>query len=127
MAMVHKVAVVKARYGSIAKICIFIAATLLVGCRISVNITTISPQDETITFDKTDDIVLAPGSVLQVTINESFDSYEWMLDSAILAGQNSSTVTVDCTPLAFGVHHLSAFVEKNGQLYSTNLRFWIEN
>jgi hypothetical protein len=94
---------------------------------ISIIITVTSPQNETITFDHVDDIVVAPGSALQVTINESFNSYKWMLDGAILAGQNSATVTIDSTPLAFGVHHLSAFVEKNGHLYSETLRFRIEN
>jgi hypothetical protein len=94
---------------------------------ISITITVISPQNETITFDRADDIVMTPGSTLQVTISESFDTYGWMLDGSILVGQISATASVDCTPLALGVHHLTTFVEKDGHLYSETLRFRVEN
>jgi hypothetical protein len=94
---------------------------------ISITITVTSPQNETITFSQVEDIVVAAGSTLLVAISEGFDSYEWMLDGAILPGQTSATVNFDCTPLTIGVHHLTAFVEKSGLLYSKTLRFRIEN
>ena len=94
---------------------------------ISITITVTSPQNETITFSQVEDIVVAAGSTLMVSISEGFDSYEWMLDGVILPGQTSATVTVDCSPLTLGVHHLTAFVEKSGLLYSKTLRFRIEN
>jgi len=94
---------------------------------ISLVVTVTSPQDETITFDHLDDIVVSPGSLLKVTIDEAFDSYAWMLDGSVLAGQSTATASVVTAPLALGPHHLTAFVEKNGHLYSDTLRFRVEN
>jgi hypothetical protein len=119
----------QSKHSSIAEIVALIVPILLVGCRmpLSMSITVTSPQNETITFNQVDDIAVAPSSVLQVTIREGFDSYEWMLDGEILNGQTSAIVTIDCAPIELGVHQLAAFVEKNGQLYSKTLRFRIEN
>jgi len=105
------------------------ATALLVGCsnEVDISIVTASPQNETITFSQVEDFTVASGSVVDVTIAETFDSYEWMLDGATLAGDTSATVSIDTLPLSTGVHHLSAFVGKHGLFYSPNLRFRIEN
>ena len=94
---------------------------------ISMTITVTSPQDEIITFDHPDDIIVAWGSIMVAVISEVFDSYEWMLDGNILVGQTTATVSIDCATLDPGVHHLTVFVQKNGNLFSKNLRFVVEN
>jgi dolichyl-phosphate-mannose--protein O-mannosyl transferase len=106
---------------------------LLCGCPISskmeklFTITVSSPEDETITFDQADDVVVAPDATLTVAVAESFDWYEWVLYGLDLSAQSSSSVNIDCASLWPGVHHLVAYVGKNGTLYSSTLRFRIEN
>ena len=119
----------KARLWAMASVITLAATALVVGCsnEVDISIVTASPQNETITFDHEDDVVLAPEALLQVTVAETFDSYEWMLDGATLAGQTSATVSIDAIPLSTGVHHLSVFVEDSGLFYSKTLRFRIEN
>lgn len=90
-------------------------------------ITVTSPQNESMTFSQADDIVVAPGAVLHVGISESFDSYAWAVDGVLLAAQASATADIDCTDLALGVHHVSAFVTLRGKSYAKTLRFRIEN
>ena len=95
--------------------------------QIGFTITVTSPSDEPITFDRADDITVGTAAMLAITIGEGFDSYSWMLDGATLQGQEAANVTVDCGTLDPGVHHVTAFVTKNGLLYSRGLRFVIEN
>ena len=94
---------------------------------LSFTITVRSPEDETITFDQTEDVVVAPDSILTVSIAETFDSYKWSLYGIDLSSQTSNSVDIDCQQLWPGVHHLTLFVEKNELLYSETLRFRIEN
>jgi hypothetical protein len=124
-----EVAVMNSKLRSFSPIVILYASILFVGCKmpISMDVTTTLPPNETITFDQDDDVVIAPGSMLQVAISESFNSYQWMLDGAVLVGQTSAVTTVDSTSLPLGVHHLSALVEKNELRYSGTLRFFVEN
>jgi hypothetical protein len=119
----------KDRLCALASVVAFAAISLLVGCtsKVDVNIVTTSPLNETITFSQVEDFTVAAGSVVDVTVAETFDSYEWMLDGATLAGETSATVSIDTILLSTGVHHLSAFVGKHGLFYSRTLRFRIEN
>jgi hypothetical protein len=103
------------------------ATTHVLEGSVSITITATSPQNETITFNESDDIVVAPDAVLSITIGETFDSYAWLLDGAVLSGQTSATVSINCSLLAPGVHHVTVFVHKNGLMYSKTLRFRIEN
>jgi hypothetical protein len=94
---------------------------------LELTITVTTPQDQTITFNQVDDIVVDFGSTLTVTIGETFDSYSWNLDGATLSGQSAATVSINSGTLALGVHHLAAFVVKNGLLYSKTVRFVVWN
>lgn len=106
-------------------------AVLFCGCGPTIHqgwsITSDPPPDAAITFDVTDDLVVAPGDTLMVRIDETFDSYAWTLDGAILPGQTAATATIPCTPLFPGSHHVSAFVERGGLLFSRDLRFFVAN
>jgi hypothetical protein len=106
-----------------------VAAALLVGCSNGADISIVpaSPQNATITFNPADDVAVAADSVVEFTVIETFDSYEWILDGSSLAGETSATVSIDASALAAGVHHLTAIVGKSGLLYSKTLRFRIEN
>jgi hypothetical protein len=118
----------RSRFGANAMMVVLIVPLLLAGCvPVSVTVIVTSPQDEIITFNQADDIVVPSGSVLSVSIGEEFDSYEWMLDGAVLSGQTSADVTIDCLLLEPGAHHLSVFVRNDDRLYSKSLRFTNEN
>lgn len=105
------------------------AAALLVGCssNVTISIVKTSTQNETITLSQAEDVAVAAGSVVDVTVAETFDSYEWILDGAALAEETSATVSINTAALATGVHHLTAFVANNGLFYSRTFRFRIEN
>jgi hypothetical protein len=90
-------------------------------------ITLTTPQDQTITFNRTDDIVVNFGSLLTVTISESLGSYSWNLDGFAVPGQVAATVSINSGTLALGAHHLAAFVSINGLLYSKAVRFVVWN
>jgi hypothetical protein len=119
----------KVKLFALASVASLVTTVLLVGCssKVDISIVTTSPQNETITFSQADDVAVAAGSAVNVTVAETFDSYEWLLDGATLAGETPATVSIDTTVLTTGVHHLSAFVDENGRFYSRTLRFRIEN
>jgi hypothetical protein len=94
---------------------------------LGLTITIQSPQDETMTFSETDRVSIIVGSIITVTISQLFDTYEWVLDGQALAGQNTATATIDSSPLLLGVHNLTAFIQKNGNMYSKSLRFSVGN
>lgn len=90
-------------------------------------ISVISPTDATITLSQNDDIIASPTSSIAVGITEAFDSYEWSLDGVTLSGQTANNLTLVCSSLDLGVHHLVVFVTRNGVLFSKALRFFVYN
>jgi hypothetical protein len=114
---------------TLLKLLIIVAALLLASCKplVSLAVSTASPGDESVTFSKGSDVVLGADGSLEVAIAEDFASYQWILDGAVVAGETSRAVTIDCAPLAGGVHHLTGVVGKSGHLYSKTLRFVVAN
>ncbi len=94
---------------------------------ISLTVTVTSPQDALITFSQPDAIVVAPDTTMTITVAQGFDSYAWLLDGVALAMQTSATVTIDCTTLELGPHHLTAFVMLQGNLFSKSLQFSVQD
>jgi hypothetical protein len=94
---------------------------------LDLTITVASPSDETITLDKSDDVNVSRGGSLSVTVTETFDSYEWILDGDLLSGEQSGSVTVDCSAEDPGYHYLTAIVETGGWFYSETLRFVVSD
>lgn len=94
---------------------------------VGIVITVVSPTDETITFNQSADIVVAQSSTMTIGINQAFDSYAWWLDGSAVSGAASSILSLPCSGLSLGVHHLAVFVTKDGLLYSESFRFTVGN
>jgi len=94
---------------------------------VGIVITVVSPTDETITFSQSADIVVAQSSTMTIGINQAFDSYAWWLDGATVSGAASPILSLPCSGLSLGVHHLAVFVTRNGLLYSESFRFTVGN
>lgn len=94
---------------------------------VGIVITVVSPTDETITFSQSADIVVGQSSTMTIGINQAFDSYAWWLDGAAVSGATSATLSLPCSGLALGVHHLAVFVTRNGLLYAESFRFTVGN
>lgn len=94
---------------------------------VGIVITVVSPTDETITFNQSADIVVGQSDTLSIGLNQAFDSYAWWLDGTAVAGATSATLSLPCSDLSLGVHHLAAFVTRNGLLYSESFRFTVGN
>jgi hypothetical protein len=102
-------------------------ATLDATGGIGIGIVLVSPTDEPITFSQADAPVIGRAGTLLIGVNQAFDGYEWVLDSAVLAGQTARSLSLPCATLGYGVHQLAVFVTKNGLLYSARFRFIVGN
>ena len=97
-----------------------------VGIDISVDL----PDIEEITFSFTNDISftssdISTGVTVSVTNSTVFNGYWWSLYSYTLpSGTDSVSLPTD---LATGVHHLTVYVDKDGDLLSGTLRFSVED
>lgn len=94
---------------------------------VTITVTVQTPQDQVIGFDLASDPVIPQTGTLRVAIAESFDSYAWALDGALLAGRSASSLELSCGSLDPGVHRVTAIVGKGGLTYSKTLRFTLEN
>jgi len=92
---------------------------------LTINITLSNPVDELITFNQGSDIIVARSSSLELSVIQSFTSYEWVLDGVTVG--TATTLAQPCAGLTLGVHHIAVFVTKNGLLYSKQFRFMVGN
>jgi hypothetical protein len=86
-----------------------------------------APKNQTVSFDREDGEAVSCDSSLIVSVNSGFDAYSWCLDGEALLGQNTRTISVDCSSLFLGTHSLAVLVENQGVIFSDSLRFRVEN
>lgn len=94
---------------------------------LDMTITVVQPEDATITFSQDEDIEVPRSGTLNVTVEDTFDSYEWYLDALVVVDQTTHSFSRECSDLSLGVHHLTVFVTENGMLYSNSFRFMVTN
>ncbi len=102
-------------------------ATLIAQGSVNIAITVLSPIDEPLSFNEDGDPIIDQEGILQISVNETFDSYQWVLDSGLIPGAIGGTLSLNCSPLSLGVHHLAIYARKNGLLYSSRFRFSVGN
>jgi hypothetical protein len=91
---------------------------------LELSITVSSPTDQAITFSSANDVAMRQAGSLTVSTG-IFDSYKWLIDTAVIGGATTSSVTVEGSGLSLGVHFLTAIVTKEGHRYSNSLRFCV--
>ena len=97
-----------------------------IGIDISVDL----PEVEIITFNYSNDVAfssseISAGVTVSVTNSSVFDSYSWSLYNHSLSSDfNSVTLPAD---LSVGVHHLTVYVNKDGDLLSGTFRFFVKD
>jgi hypothetical protein len=85
------------------------------------------PSDAAVSFDGVSSEV-ARGSNLDISVSESFSSYQWYLDGASdnqALQANGQSATVDTSQLSLGTHSVSVFVDDGA--YSAQVRFDVVN
>jgi len=68
---------------------------------------------------------IAKGSALAFTVSETFDSYQWYLDGT--ASVTTKSGSIDTAALSPGLHELSLFAMKDGELTTKSCRFTVSN
>ena len=68
---------------------------------------------------------LSAGGSLTVTVEGEWESYAWLLDGKVIAGETTDEITIDGSTLKSGAHTLTAVVVKKGTTipYSKVLKF----
>lgn len=94
---------------------------------LGLNITVMSPQNETITLDQSDGITVTRGATLNVAVSESFTSYLWKLDGDVLPSTGNSVSVLCDASVRVGTHVLTLIVVNGGKVYSESLRFVVNN
>jgi hypothetical protein len=92
-----------------------------------ISITLNVPTDETITFDQSNNLIVNQTSTLNVSVIETFDSYEWSCYGLDLSMETGSSASIDCNLLDPGVHRLTVYITEGGIPYSNTLQFIIQN
>lgn len=95
---------------------------------VTVTVTFTAPADETITLSDVSGtpVSWAANTQLTVTVTETFTSYQWYLDGAVLSGQTGNSVTLSARSLRAGAHDLSLRISKDGVRYSKTLTFTVQ-
>jgi hypothetical protein len=87
--------------------------------------TQINDADKTITFAGT--TTVARGSSLAVSVQQTFSSYQWFMDSVDL-GLSAQAITIDTTSLPAGRHELMLVTtDAEGSIYSGSCRITVTN
>jgi len=68
---------------------------------------------------------ITKGNALAFTVSETFDSYQWYLDGT--ASGTTKSGSIDTAILSPGLHELSLFAMKNGELTTKSCRFTVSN
>lgn len=86
-------------------------------------ITLVGHEDETITYEHDQDLVIHKSDIPQLTVRivESFDSYEWFLDAEPILGQDEAEISIILAPITVGIHRLQCIVMSKGLGYSKEL------
>ncbi len=106
------------------------ATTVDVGS-IGFTITVSDPSDETFTFtdgngDPVASFQILKGDLLTVNLGQTFESYSWRVDGAVVATSRNLT-DYDTSDLDYGVHRLTLYVLKGGKYYSKSISFTVIN
>jgi hypothetical protein len=70
---------------------------------------------------------LVQGTQLNVSVAESFDSYQWYVDDGSTLVGTGQSISVGTSALSLGQHALMVVVTKNGVVTSASCRFTISN
>jgi len=81
------------------------------------------PKDETITLPENKVLSWADDTLLTVTVDEAFDSYQWYVDGEIKPGATVNSITLNAKSFSVGTHTLTLKVKKDGVPYTKTLTF----
>jgi len=84
------------------------------------------PKDETITLVGKVSLSWAKNDELQVSVSETYDSYQWYVDGVIRNGQTGNSITLRARDFSVNTHSVTLQVRKNGVPYTKTLYFGVE-
>jgi len=73
-----------------------------------ISATIVIPTPGSIAFSGT--VTVAHGTTLNLSVSESFLSYQWYMDGSELSGMTSQSISIDTNSYSVGVHRLSVVV-----------------
>lgn len=79
----------------------------------SISVTTNKPDDVGTTITVDGSVSVAQGTAVNLSVSESFSSYEWLLDGSTNVG-TAQSVTIGTADLSAGVHLVVLFVTDSG-------------
>jgi len=82
--------------------------------------------DKTLTFSLSDGYQVESEGILEVSINDIFDSYAWFLDGIEL-GETGPALSYNCASISWGSHVLMCVVKSEEHYYSKSLEFLVVN
>lgn len=85
---------------------------------------------DAITFSRTGNIIVPYGETLEVSVNQTFDSYQWYLNAEKLEGKTEKSIIINSIAVfavnpQVGNNDLSVLVSKNGIQSLSTLKFKI--
>jgi predicted phage tail protein len=84
------------------------------------------PQDETITLSGAGNTISwAANTALVVSVDGTFSGYRWALDSSVLEGETTSSLTLYAGSLSVKQHSLTVYVTKEGHEYTKRVTFTV--